>query len=189
MQDPGGGEFSGIQIFCVPATDAACISAVASKPAGTLLNISGPYIAFTINVGGTPVLSPEIAARDGNSPVVTVPGGTTAAVAAVVPASQVSTDFDVKSADFQRFHQVLVKVNGPATVATVSASSFDATVGAKTIFTDIAGFFGVTWCGAAGCGANEIHLNDVFSSMTGVIRIASQKTQFAITKDADLVRQ
>ena len=160
-----------------------------SKPAGTLLNISGPYIAFTINVGGTPVLSPEIAFNNPNSPVVTVPGGTTAPVATLVPASQVSTDFDVKTPDFQRFHQVLVKVNGPATVATVTASNFDATVRGKTIFTDIAGFFGVTWCGTARCGANQIHVNDGFTSMTGIIRISSQKTQFAVTKDADLVRQ
>jgi hypothetical protein len=208
VQDQGGGEFSGIQVFC-PKNGCTQYDALGTLQRGDVVDISGKYsvflgepelsfvtvtekgttyLAFMISVGGTPVLSPEIAANNGNSPVVTVPGGTMAAVATLVPASQVSTDFDVKSADFQRFHQVLVKVNGPATVATVTASNFDATVGAKTIFTDIAGFFGVTWCGTPGCGANEIHVNDVLSSMTGVIRIASQKTQFAITRDSDLQR-
>jgi len=51
---------------------------------------------------------------------------------------------------------------------------------------DIAGFVPVNWCGTAACGPNEIEVNDVFTSMKGLIRIASQKIQFAITRDSDL---
>src|SRR5262249_5458896 len=201
VQDPGGGRYSGIQVFCSTSAEPTCLTTIQGLVAGDVIDVTGGYSVFS-------TYTPEVIAST-TGPVhltITKVGSTIAPVAATVAAANVQHASALTtggaialSPRFAAYDQVLVTLAGPVSVSATSVSPdlMSTCTGGKTDWKGFAlsngdiyvgDLFGPTnmsmcvvdQCDDAGCmGTDVVNMGDSFASVTGVARL-SKNTQVQI---------
>jgi hypothetical protein len=156
VQDKGGGEYSGILLYC----GSACRAGLATLQPGDVIDATGKFKHFSGN-------TPELVEVE-----VTAHGTTAAVVPLQVHASSVATTVNPSSPAFRPYNGVLVELTGPITVtstdvlATQSSNTctggnryregFEAGAGATRLYV---GFFfadNISSCLAGGCRTCDV---------------------------------
>jgi DNA/RNA endonuclease YhcR with UshA esterase domain len=174
VQDLGGGEHSGMLLYC----GSGCRSELASLRPGDVIHARGTFKFFSGN-------TPELIDVDAT------PLGVTAGVVALrVPAADLAKDLDPASAAFQRLNGVLVEVAGPLDVASVDVpelqssttctggaryrDGFEVAAGAAALYVNFFFNDNVDSCVAGGCRTCElgpITADDQLTRLRGVARV------------------
>jgi hypothetical protein len=197
LQDPGGGRYSGIQLFC-GNTD-ACKTNATALAVGDVVDATG---AFSIFSGNTP----EIASTTGTGAIAATvtKTGTGTPTVTTVSADLIAHATAVTSPHFAPYNQVLVEIAGPVTVTNLEPTALESScgtgmprrrngvevsAGGSSIY--VTNFFTppLTLCVPGGCDAcaNPFQMTDTFASMTGIPRVAfGTNITFAARSDADL---
>jgi hypothetical protein len=207
VQDPGGGRYSGIQVFCQTSAAATCVTDILALSPGDVINVTGKYSVFQS-------FNPEVIA-----PAIVKAGATATVVAAsVLPADAVRPDGGfaagstaVMSNHFAPYNQVLVKVDGPVSVTATMVDpdlvgtctgnmmdwrGFSASMAATSVYVgDLfapAGFSlcEVDQCDTKTCATGDmVNMTDTFASVMGVARFSkNNKLQLAPRSNADIPR-
>ncbi len=112
VQDEGGGQYSGLLIFCNTNT---CKPSFQNLQPGDVIDVQGTFKNFTSGMGNTPELG---------EPLTVTPKGTIHAVVAVdVPAATLA--LAPNAPEFKPYNGVYVRVNGAATVTSAHITEFD----------------------------------------------------------------
>jgi hypothetical protein len=200
VQDPGGGMYSGLHVFCdtMPRSSPACSTAmhdlIGGLQPGQVVSVSGVYATFN----GEPELE---------QPMVTDSGTTMAPVAVSVTAAALADSQQTLSPSLASAY---VHLAGPIHVSNVTASKFasttgcsggmtaylgfDATAGSTTLAIGLGFPASVTYClpGCTGatCAAPQlVTTGETFSSLAGIVSLSPASTSFVRvdpTSDADL---
>src|SRR5262249_26362540 len=113
VQDPGGGPYSGIQLYC-PKSSCAAYDTIDTLAAGEGLDVTGTYDEFH----GSPELK---------GVTITKKGTTMAPVATTLTPDMVAKGTDSTSPAFVQWNEVLVRLAGPIAATNVTAAQFSAT--------------------------------------------------------------
>jgi hypothetical protein len=202
VQDPGGGRYSGMQIYCDKTKDgaASCVDDILALVPGDVIDVQGSYDVYQS-------LTPEVVV-----PTAIVKSGTTADLVYATPAvpdvaaAAGSADGTAISTHFAPYNQVLVKVMGPASVASVAVADlystcgaglddwkgFSVDVGASTLYVgDLFADAGMSLCQVDQCDnttcANEVQVGQSYDYVEGVARFSKNaKVQLAPRSMADV---
>jgi hypothetical protein len=210
IQDAGGGQYSGIQVYCnYGGTTPNCTMTQAQIDAlavGTVVNVTGSFKSFLLSTapaGAQPNL--EI-----DSPTITATGQNMTPVAVSVDAATVAKA-QLASPAADPYKGAYVKVTGPFTVSSVASTEFtstctgsngsagttyngfDAGGGGQTLAVGLSFYKTVTYC-IPSCGypcTNQVTANESFSSVSGIVEPEYNSNgqvylQIAPTTDGDL---
>jgi len=188
VQDAGGGQYSGIQLYCnYGGTTPSCTMTQAQIDAlsvGSVVNVTGTFKSFLLSTapaGAQPNL--EI-----DAPAITMTGQSMTPVAIAVDAATVAKD-QLASPAADPYKGAYVKVTGPFTVSSVTANEFqtactgsngsagttyggfDAAGGGQTLAVGLSFYKTVTYC-LPDCGytcTNQVAANESFSTVGGIV--------------------
>lgn len=166
VQEPGGGEFSGVQVYGAP------LDQVAALEIGDIVDISGAQKAeFALSSDTSGNKLTELEPIEGGSMTVTKVGSGAPLEPAVVDALAIGqmTDFMARHAEWEKWEGVLVKVNN---VQAFSSQECITSMGQCNDMTyerfDITGDVQVQ-SSLAAMPDTDVRAGDCFSSVTGVV--------------------
>ncbi len=194
VQDQGGGQYGGIQLFCNyggKTPDCALTEAqVKALTVGTVVNVTGKYDPFKPSTPANAPTELEIGSVN-----ITTTGQMATVVPLTVTADMLSKDAFMSSSAVPLFGELVHLTGGPYTVSNVMPTEFAATC------TSMAGMMGNTFYGfeatsgsttiAVGidfydtlsaclpqCGypcTNEVTMGETYSTLTGIVEPASNQ--------------
>jgi hypothetical protein len=208
VQDPGGGQYSGIQLFCnYGGTSPDCAltkTTIDALAAGAIVDVSGKFNVYTPT---SPANAPPQLEID--APMIMGTGQTMPPVAMTVSASTLAKDQYSTSSDPYKGAYVEVATGGPYHVTSTTAmefqqsctgpsgagttyTGFETNNGTTTLAIGLAFYQTVTYClpGCYTC-SNQVTTSQSWSKISGIVEPASNTNgsiylQLSPTADSDL---